>query len=584
MTDLTRKEHNKKRKISFDFNPHILVFTLLNIMLVSILYKKTDTIISTFDGPFHIYRMMGAVGALSDGQIVPQLDPYRIKAFGNAANIFYGPMTSWLMVPIYFITRNLQWSIIILMFVISMLTSISMYKVSSKILSSANIAFIVTLIYTLEPFHLSEMIMRLNPGEYMTFAFIPLVILAFYEIVYQNKLGFRQILLLSGGMAGLILNHILTSVIVAFAFLLMTLFNLKRIIKHPKILGVALISAIIAIGLSAVYLFPFLEAKNVGIYSIFWNKYKMSNPDINEFSRIIPAIAFLTNFAFPIRVSWVVWAGVFGFILMKDTIKDSNRKYYAYSLIAASLITVFLGMNFKFLDGLVPYIKTLQFTDRLLMIPAVFLPLVCGLVFLYTSNTKEKYILVVMLLLPIYGIITSMLAQPRIDSEPFKTVEDFNYDDINFSIAQGEYFPKMISNRGDISVQEGVNSTQENLVARGDKPKTVSGHASISDYQKTGSHITGNVQSGATKSAIEFPLVYYPGYVAEINGQKVKTTYSKKGFLEVEIPANTKGQLRTKYGMTNATKLGLTVTIITSVSLIVLSVKDKRKEGRYVKD
>ncbi|OFI47921.1 hypothetical protein BG262_07980 [Floricoccus penangensis] len=83
-------------------DPFAQVLTFLSAILTSILYKRPDYLINTYDEKFHVFRLMSLIGALNDDQIVPQSDPYSIRGFGNAANLFYGPLTSWLMVPIYF--------------------------------------------------------------------------------------------------------------------------------------------------------------------------------------------------------------------------------------------------------------------------------------------------------------------------------------------------------------------------------------------------------------------------------------------------------------------------------------------------
>ncbi|URZ87775.1 hypothetical protein [Floricoccus penangensis] len=549
-------------------DPFAQALIFLSAILTSILYKKPDYLISTYDAKFHVFRLMSSIGALNDGQIVPQFDPYRVRGFGNAANLFYGPLTSWLMVPIYFLTRNTFISIIILMFIITLVTSIVIYTVGLRIFKSRNISFIVAIVYMLEPYHLSQMTMRMNPGEYLTFTFIPLIFLSFYEIVYESKISIRQLLLLSLGVSGLILNHILTTVIIGALFLFIAIFECKKI-ASKKVIILVVQALILAVGVSAVYIFPFIEVKNLNIYSIFWDQFKMSNPAI--MSRISPSSLFLTRTNFPLRITWMLWAVVFIYILIRKEIKNKKVKDFSFILIFLSIMIPLLGTNLSILNFFEKYIKVLQFTDRLILIPAVSLPIVMGLIITMNKKMVDKnFFIILAFILAFYGWTITLTTQDRILGEPYNVNRDFNEQNITSPIAMGEYLPRMIANEGNISIEKGIESSVRNIENRGDDLRIIQGNIIIKNYSKNGSKINLDVEKTDGDTIIEFPIIYYPGFKANLESQKVKTTFSKNGFLQVELKKNQIGNLKIKYGLSKLSFIGLIISIISVVVITIL--------------
>ena len=104
----------KNLKLFFS-NPFFLTLIIVDLILVSFMYVGPGNLINTHDGNYHLYRFATSISAFDDGQKFLQLDADQLHGFGQAPNLFYGPMLSWLVLVVFKITSNLQISLMFLM-------------------------------------------------------------------------------------------------------------------------------------------------------------------------------------------------------------------------------------------------------------------------------------------------------------------------------------------------------------------------------------------------------------------------------------------------------------------------------------
>ena len=108
------------------------------------------------------------------------------------------------MLIMFKITSNLQISLMFLMLVATIATTFGAYYASKKIFKSEKAGFFTALIFTLEPFHVGELLTRGSFSEYLAFAFIPFIILAIYQIILKVKLILSVFLCLRFLLSGLL--------------------------------------------------------------------------------------------------------------------------------------------------------------------------------------------------------------------------------------------------------------------------------------------------------------------------------------------------------------------------------------------
>lgn len=549
---------------SFFSNPFFLTLIIIDLILVSFMYVGPGNLINTHDGNYHLYRFATSISAFDDGQKFLQLDADQLQGFGQAPNLFYGPMLSWLVLIVFKITSNLQISLMFLMLVATIATTFGAYYASKKIFKSEKAGFFTSLIFTLEPFHVGELLTRGSFSEYLAFAFIPFIILAIYQIIFESKTDFRRIFMLAFSAFGIIMNHNLTAVLIAAMAALFVVFNIRKVFSKPKILFSLIFAGILAVGFSAIFILPFLEVREVGIYNIF-------NPDFQKWfyvngSQVTPADAWLpTNMFRPpaghasvvFGLSPVLLVLTIGFLVFRKDIKNTNyRRFSMMSIIISAIFVLFSTRIFAFIPAVQNFHSMLQFSQRMLIIQSVLLPFVAGYFIGEKLKNKREIMIAAAIASISYIHITTSAIEPGKFALPMNVGIDYNLIDIN--IAMGEYqpiFPK-VENVKDISATA-AGYVKKTISEKGQKADVISGSAKISGFEKKGSRMRLVVSENKNGAEIELPMFYYPGFKAVLNGKPVKTSYSNKNrMVSVKLNPGENGALEVYYGISPATKIG----------------------------
>ena len=550
---------------SFFSNPFFLTLIIVDLILVSFMYVGPGNLIKTHDGNYHLYRFATSISAFDDGQKFLQLDTDQLQGFGQAPNLFYGPMLSWLVLVVFKITSNLQISLMFLMLVATIATTFGAYYASKKIFKSEKAGFFTALFFTLEPFHVGELLTRGSFSEYLAFVFIPFIILAIYQIIFESKTDFKRIFMLAFSAFGIIMNHNLTAVLIAAMAALFVVFNIRKVFSKPKILFSLILAGILAVGFSAIFILPFLEVREVGIYNIF-------NPDFQKWfyvngSQVTPADAWLpTNMFRPpaghasvvFGLSPVLLVLTIGFLVFRKDIKNENyRRFSMMSIIISAIFVLFSTRIFAFIPAVQNFHSMLQFSQRMLIIQSVLLPFVAGYFIGEKLKNKREIMITAAIASISYIHITTSAIEPGKVSLPMNVGVDYNLVD-GISIAMGEYqpiFPK-VENVKDISATA-AGYVKKTISEKGRKADVISGSAKISGFKKKGSRMRLVVSENKNGAEIELPMFYYPGFKAVLNGKLVKTSYSNKNrMVSVKLNPGQNGALEVYYGISPATKIG----------------------------
>lgn len=550
---------------SFFSNPFFLTLIIIDLILVSFMYVGPGNLIKTHDGNYHLYRFATSISAFDDGQKFLQLDADQLQGFGQAPNLFYGPMLSWLVLIVFKITSNLQISLMFLMLVATIATTFGAYYASKKIFKSEKAGFFTALIFTLEPFHVGELLTRGSFSEYLAFAFIPFIILAIYQIIFESKTDFKRIFMLAFSAFGIIMNHNLTAVLIAAMAALFVVFNIRKVFSKPKILFSLILAGILAVGFSAIFILPFLEVREVGIYNIF-------NPDFQKWfyvngSQVTPADAWLpTNMFRPpaghasvvFGLSPVLLVLTIGFLVFRKDIRNANyRRFSMMSIVISAIFVLFSTRIFAFIPAVQNFHSMLQFSQRMLIIQSVLLPFVAGYFIGEKLKNKREIMIAAAIASISYIHITTSAIEPGKVSLPMNVGVDYNLVD-GISIAMGEYqpiFPK-VENVKDIS-ETAAGYVKKTISEKGRKADVISGSAKISGFEKKGSRMRLVVSENKNGAEIELPMFYYPGFKTVLNGKPVKTSYSSKNrMVSVKLNPGQNGALEVYYGISPATKIG----------------------------
>lgn len=89
----------------------------------------------------------------------------------------------------------------------------------------------------------------------------------------------------------------------------------------------------------------------------------------------------------------------------------------------------------------------------------------------------------------------------------------------------------------------------------------------VDKVEKIGQQLTCIAQNVEKGTIIEFPYIYYPGYIVTVDGEEKETFESENGFLAVSLPEITQSEISVNYVGTN---LMLVSKIISGVTLICI--------------
>jgi len=238
-----------------NWTPHIV---LISLVAISSIVFVSDLMIGGHDYIFHAMRITGVAQALHDGQFPVRMMTELCNGYSYPASIYYGDLFLYLPAILYNCMVPMHACYKIYAICVNAATCLIAYFSFKKITGSRDLGLIGAALYTLSVYRIVDLYLRAAVGEYTAMAFLPLAILGMYLIYTEKRLGWRQWLPLSLGMAGVIMSHILTAEMTAFFLGAACLFNIRKTL-HPARLLAFLKAAVVCALLCAWFLVPFLE-------------------------------------------------------------------------------------------------------------------------------------------------------------------------------------------------------------------------------------------------------------------------------------------------------------------------------------
>lgn len=162
----------------------LLIIAVAFVISIPLLNKELD--VHFDDGIQHIARAYSTSLAVENGESTKVLSNL-INGYGYSWDLFYGPLTTIIMVLINFIIKNFVITYKITLFVCLLLSGITMYMYVKRITENKNTACLSAVLYMTMPYHLNDMYIRNSLGEFASFIFIPLVFFGLYNIFHKDK-------------------------------------------------------------------------------------------------------------------------------------------------------------------------------------------------------------------------------------------------------------------------------------------------------------------------------------------------------------------------------------------------------------
>ena len=249
-----------------DSNWTYLIIILIVGLIIS-LPLLTTNIINTHDGFIHFLRLMGTDDAIKMGQIPPIISSEYCNGMGYAINLFYPALTCYLPLIIKMFTPTYVLALKIFGMVCIILSGFTMYKFVNEVTKKKIVALFAAILYIIAPYKLANVYIRYAIGEFMAAVFIPLVFLGLYNLFNNDG---KKHYYISIGAVGLILSHTVSTLYVVIFCAIYVLFFIKKL-KEKEILKKCAINVVFIILMSAMFIFPMLEASSKAEYAIMNN-------------------------------------------------------------------------------------------------------------------------------------------------------------------------------------------------------------------------------------------------------------------------------------------------------------------------
>lgn len=556
---------------------HMIIIAVIGIALSIPLYKMN--IRDTHDGFLHLLRLIGTNNALKIGEIPPTIVPYFCNNWGYAMNLFYNPLVTYVPLLIKLITPTYVTALKVFASLCIILSGITMYSFVNKVTNKKVVALFSAIVYLIVPYKLGDVYIRFAIGEFAAFVFLPILFIGVYNLFNQegNKHYYITI-----GAVGLLLTHTVTTFYTAIICFVYVLFNIKRL-KEKEVIKKLIINVVFILLMSALFVLPMLEAKFSAEYTIFDNELMVTNADyVYENTLEIKDLFVYSGELLPesYKKTAIYIIGVPIFTLMCLTIftyKKVDKKYKDFYIISWIFAIVSLFMCTKYFPWfLLPDILcTLQYPWRMLTFFAFFISFVLGInlyiliKMLFNKDITRIIVVTILIILMIIYTIPILLEFTSND----KTV-DIEYENkilnnpkINYMSINREYMPK-----------KALLLQRTYLKERNDETYILEGQASITSENKEGFTDKVELENIEKNTILEFPYLYYPGYIITLNNKKIEAIETEHGFVGCIITENIeKANITVEYKGTTITYISYVVSFISFVIFIIYCLQENKK-------
>ena len=528
------------------------VIFLIVLALLSSASIFTITLKYGHDILFHLSRIKGIKESFGV-ELFPSIYSNYLNGYGYANPLFYPDIFLYIPAFIHYIGIDIYTSYKIFLFLINLFSIITMYISVKGISKNKYAAVISSIIYAFASYRLVDVFPRAAIGEALAFVFAPLVIYGIYEIINRD---YKKFYILVIGMSGMILSHILSTIIISVLLFIFVIINFKKFITEKQRIKYLIISAFITLLITGYFIFPMLEQMMSNDF-VFNNGSEISNLA----NRTVPFYALFLEIILPLN-PWIP-AGI-GTVFIYLTIlklKNKVKDKFINECFIIGIIALFLSSNlfpWKFVEK---YFLLIQFPWRLYFITTVLLTisgsiLVSKLFEKKSDRIKQMTIIICLSSISLLSITASAVLRGRTNLDGY------------YLGAGSEYLPlkvdlDYIKNRGNV----------------------ITSNNNISFTHKTvGNKIVVDFKNDYDNTNIELPLIYYKGYGAKIEDKYLNVKESDNGLVLVEIGSIDEGTITVEYIKTPTIYISRGISIISNTTFFIYVYITNRKESKNEKE
>ncbi|MCX4307169.1 MAG: hypothetical protein OSJ69_15345 [Acetatifactor sp.] len=483
---------------------------------------------------FHLHRIEGLYEGLMAGEFPVRIQPGWLEGHGYAV-FMYGDLFLYIPAILRIVGFTLEEAYKIYLFFINAGTAAIAFYAFYRMTREKLPALVGTVVYIGSVYRL-DAIYAAWTGKSAAMMFFPLVLVGFYLLftvdVDSDEYG-KIWPFLTFGFTGLLMTHMLSTLIVGFFSVIACLVMIKKVFRK-KTLAVLIRSAALSAALSLWYLVPMLSylffgnlRVNKGLptdaegdYYAYLADFMQDGKNFYQLFTEERALGFVALLLILAYVISVPWQG-------RDSRTKQCRVLFAATLFSAWVCTVYFPVaQLSGLFGIAgKFFRMTQYQDRFLSVPAVCLAAFAAVFStLYLSGKRDERVVWI-----VTGLLLCLVV--RQDLEYFRTdavAERHFADKVNLNtsgVGNGEYLP--------------VTMDRHNLET---KIRT-DGSVRMEEAVRENLGYTVTVTNAGDQGTVTFPLTCYNGYQAidVRSGTKLYTGLGDNGCVAVSVPAGYQG-------------------------------------------
>ena len=479
-----------------------------------------------FDGHdmlFHLNRIEGIASGLRCGQFPVRIHASTLLGYGYAASEFYPEL--FLYIPA--ILRNMGVSLCASVRVfeagINLLAALSCYVSAKAIFDSRRTAVGASVLYTLCVYRLVNLYTRATLGESLAMIFFPLIIWSLYEVLRRDDGKWP---LLALGMTGVCMSHLLSTLFSVLFCAIAAAFSLPKLMREKRRFLAILKAAAITMLCCVWFYVPMMQysgdgvstsvvldaQENVlqpgGFFVAFAGDMNADIPEDFAYTiGVVPGLALLVGCALLLVRRYAQGKAVMD---GKDRVALALCALGAVALIGATdafpwELVCSLRRPFS------TFFKQIQFPWRLVGVAVPMMSMAAAWGYLKDDrHASAGAAVIVALCAACSGYTMQCMVQrtPVLDKETFTDTR----------ISQFEYT---------------YVGTEKTALKPGDiRVGGAEGAYSVLEMTKRGTNLTAVIEMDGG-AYIEFPLLYYQGYQAAVNGIPCKVARGTNNMLRV---------------------------------------------------
>ncbi|MBQ4264743.1 MAG: hypothetical protein IJB85_04450 [Clostridia bacterium] len=519
---------------------------------------------------FHLARIEGIASGLRAGQFPVRIHASTLLGYGYAAPQFYPELFLYIPAALRLAGVSLAGSVRLFEIMINFATAAVCYMSARGMLRSRRIALGAAMLYTLCSYRIANMYVRATMGESLAMIFFPLLLWAAYEVFAGDE---KKWPLMALAMTGIFMSHLLSTLFAVGLCALGALICVVRLVHEPRRILACAKAAGVMLLCSMWFLVPFLSYSREGIST---SVAVMASEHVLRPGALLVGFAgaakdlpyAATDFSYTVGVvpGLAVMLGC-ALVLVRAFIGGEKQEGgriagVLLALGALMLLGATQAFPWEWACSLPrPYstfFKQIQYPWRLVGAAMPMLAFCAAWGYMKEERTRSQALCLIAALCVVFaGHGMQMVVQdvPLLEKESF----------CDTRIEQYEYT---------------YERTEKSALAPGEIAVLDAPAYQVREYSKRGTNMSFTLDAPQGLSGVEVPLLYYPGYRAEANGESCRVAMGENNVIRLYgVPGGENIAIRVWYEAPAVWQASLGVSAAGAALLGVLLAAMKRRRA-----